>query len=210
MRIAILGTGQIAAGLGTRWSHAGHHVTIAGRTPTKAHALATRLSARAATIAEAVADADAVLLAITWDGVTDVLAAAGPLTGTVLIDPTNAVEHGTGVLRTPPGESAAQRIAAIVPGAHVVKAFNLFVADQWLNPNSPSVTVAISGDDHNALDLTKTLVRDAGAEPAVLGGLDRARQLEETAGFVIALTFTGVQPRTALPHIPMDLMPTPH
>jgi hypothetical protein len=210
MRIAILGTGQIAAGLGTRWSQAGHDVTIAGRTSAKAQALAARLSVRAATIRDAVADADAVLLAVAWDGVAGTLTAAGPLTGTVLIDPTNPVEHGTGVLRTPPGESAAQQIAALVPGAHVVKAFNLFVADQWLNPDSPSVTVAISGDDQHALDVTTTLVRDAGAEPAVVGGLDRARQLEETAGFVIALAFTGVQPRAALPHIPMDAVPAQH
>ena len=202
MRIAILGTGQIAAGLGTRWARAGHEITIAGRTPAKANALAAELAVRAATIREAVAGADAVLLAVAWDGVADVLASAGPLTGTVLIDPTNAVEHGTGVLRTPPGESAAQRIAALVPGAHVVKAFNLFVADQWLNPDSPSVTVAISGDDQRALDVTATLVRDAGAEPAVIGGLARARQVEETAGFVIALALGGVQPRTAIPHIP--------
>ncbi|HEY4454049.1 MAG TPA: NAD(P)-binding domain-containing protein [Pseudonocardiaceae bacterium] len=210
MHIAILGTGQIAEGLATRWSRAGHEITIAGRTPAKAHALATRLAVRTATIQDAVADADAVLLAIAWDGVADALAAAGPLTGTVLIDPTNAVEEGIGVLRTPPGESAAQQIAALVPGAHVVKAFNLFTADQWLDPDSPSVTVAISGDDQRALDITATLVRDAGAEPAIVGGLDRARQLEETAGFVIALAFTGVQPRNAIPHIPMHVVTAQH
>jgi hypothetical protein len=202
MRIAVLGTGLLAAGLGSSWSRAGHDITIAGRTPAKAQALAARLAARAASIPAAVADADAVLLAVAWDGVADVLRAAGPLTGTVLIDPTNAVEHGKGVLQTPPGESGAQRIAALAPGAHVVKAFHLFAADQWANPSSPAVTVAICGDDPRALDVTATLVRDAGAEPAVLGGLARARQLEEVAGFVIGLAFGGVQPRDALPVIP--------
>lgn len=204
MRIAVLGTGNMATALGSRWARAGHDITFAGRTPAKARALATRFSARAATIPDAVADADAVLLAVAWDGVADVLAAAGPLTGTVLIDPTNAVEHGTGVPRTPPGGSSTQHVAALVPAAHVVKAFNLFMADQWLDPDSPSVTVVICGDDQQALDVTKTLVRDAGAEPVVLGGLDRAHQLEETIGFVIALAFAGVQPRTALPHIPVQ------
>lgn len=205
MRIGILGTGPLAAGLGSSWSRAGHDIIIGGRDSAKAQALAARLSARAATIPAAVAEADAVLLAIAWEGVADVLRAAGPLTGTVLIDPTNAVGHGKGVLYTPPGESGAQRIAALAPGAHVVKAFHLFPSDQWADPASPAVTVVICGDDPHALEVTKTLVRDAGAQPAVLGGLDRARQLEETAGFVIGLAFSGVQPREAIPVIPTEM-----
>ena len=39
------------------------------------------------------------------------------------------------------------------------------------------------------------LVRDAGGVPAVLGPLDRTRQLEEVARFVIGLAFAGVDPR---------------
>ncbi|MEC3995531.1 hypothetical protein VSR01_19150 [Actinacidiphila sp. DG2A-62] len=46
------------------------------------------------------------------------------------------------------------------------------------------------------------LVRDVGARPVVLGGLDRARQLEEVAGFVIALALNGTDPSTAIPHFP--------
>ncbi len=134
MHIGILGTGALAAALGGRWSPAGHDITIAGRSPAKVHDLAARLSARPSTIREAVRDADAVLLAIAWDGVADVLREAGHWAGTVLIDPTNAVEHGIGVLRTPPGESGAQRIAALAPGAQVVKAFHLFPAEQWSDP----------------------------------------------------------------------------
>jgi predicted dinucleotide-binding enzyme len=46
------------------------------------------------------------------------------------------------------------------------------------------------------------LVRDAGGRPAVLGPLSRARQLEEVAGFVIGLAFSGVDPSSAIPRIP--------
>ncbi|HEY4022826.1 MAG TPA: NAD(P)-binding domain-containing protein [Pseudonocardiaceae bacterium] len=206
MRIGILGTGAIASALGGRWSRAGHHLTVAGRTAAKATDLAARLSARAATIREAVVDADAVLLAVAWEGVADILREAGPPAGTVLIDPTNAVEHGVGVLHTASGESGAQRIAALAPGSHVVKAFHLFPSDQWSNPAAPPETVAICGDDPHALDITRMLVRDAGAEPALLGGLDRARQLEEVAGFTIALAFAGVDPCTAIPHVPIETL----
>jgi hypothetical protein len=58
------------------------------------------------------------------------------------------------------------------------------------------------GDDPRALRIVGSLVRDVGGVPAVIGGLDRARQLEEVAGFVIALAFAGVDPRQAIPAVP--------
>ncbi|WP_435592334.1 NADPH-dependent F420 reductase [Nocardia sp. bgisy118] len=215
MRIGILGTGTLAAALGGCWTRAGHHVTVAGRSQDKARTLAARLGggARATTVREAVAGADAVLLAVAWDGVADILrsaeSATGTLAGTTLIDPTNAVDHGVGVLSTPPGGSGAQRVAELAPGAHVVKAFHLFPAEQWGELPGHPVTVAICGDHPNALRVTETLVRDAGAEAAVLGGLDRARQLEEAAGFVIALAFKGFDPRAAVPHVPAGARAVP-
>lgn len=208
MRIAILGTGLLAAALGARWTRAGHVVTVAGRSLVKAQTLAARLggNARATTVREAVVGVDAVLLAVAWTGVEDILtgaeASAGALAGTTLIDPTNAVAHGVGVLTTPAGRSGAQHVAALAPGAHVVKAFHLFPAEQWNDPESLPVTVTICGDHPHALRVTETLARDAGAETAVLGGLDRARQLEEAAGFVIGLAFKGFDPRAAVPHGP--------
>jgi 8-hydroxy-5-deazaflavin:NADPH oxidoreductase len=186
---------------------------MGGRSPAKAGAAAERIGerAQATTPREAVAGRDAVLLAVLWSGVEEMLesagAGAGSLAGTALIDPSNAVEHGVGVLLTGPGRSAAQRIAELAPGAHVVKAFHLFSANQWLDPATGSrapVTVAICGDDQAALQTVSGLVRDVGAIPAVLGALERARQVEEAAGFVIGLAFAGVDPQTAVPGVPAD------
>ncbi|MGW1742035.1 NADPH-dependent F420 reductase [Nocardia sp. NPDC001965] len=207
MRIGILGTGTLAGALGSRWTHAGHEILVAGRSPVKAQELAARLGgkAQAVRMREAVTEADAVLLAVTWTGVDDILrsvdAASGTLKGTTLIDPTNAIDHGVGVLRTPSGSSGAQYIADRAPGAHVVKAFHMFPAAQWNDATNPPVTVTICGDHPPALRITETLVRDAGAETAVLGPLGRARQLEEAAGFVIGLTFKGFDPRSAVPRV---------
>lgn len=201
MRIGILGTGTLAAALGTAWVRAGHDVTIGGRSPTKAQALAHRLGARAGTVRDAVAECAAVLLAVPWYAVADVLHSAGSLDGTVLIDPTNAVEHGVGVLLTGPGGSGAQRIAALAPGAHVVKAFHLHPAGHWASPGDAVMTVAMCGDDPAALRIAGELVRAAGGVPAVLGSLSRARQLEEVAGFVIGLAFRGVDPNSAIPRL---------
>jgi 8-hydroxy-5-deazaflavin:NADPH oxidoreductase len=211
MRIGILGTGMLAAALGEGWTRAGHELTVAGRSPAKAQELADRLGwrARAVTPRQAVADRDAVLLAVPWQGAEDMLcsagAADGSLEGTALIDPTNAVEHGVGVVLTGPGEAMAQRIARLSPGAHVVKAFHLFPSDQWTRSRAagePPVTVAMCGDDPEALRVVGELVRDVGGVPAVLGSLDRVRQLEEVAGFVIGLAFAGTDPNSAIPRVP--------
>lgn len=205
MRIGILGTGAVAAALGARWVAAGHEVVVGGRSPAKARALADQICGAARTPRDAVQERDAVLLAVPWPGVEDVLrevgAPDGALAGTTLIDPTNAVEHGVGNLLIGPGESAAGRIAALAPGAHVVKAFHLLTPDHWTDGTDREVTVALCGDDPAALDAVSRLVRDVGAVPAVLGGLDRARQLEEVAGFVIGLAFAGFDPAAAVPRV---------
>ena len=197
MRIGILGTGVLASALATGWSRAGHDITIGGRSPEKAAAIADAVGGTVSPVPEVAAEADAVLLAVSWTGVTQTLRAAGPLDGVPLIDPTNAVEHGVGFLQASP----AEHIAALVPGAHVVKAFHLFPAGLWTEPGTDKATVAMCGDDQRALRMVGTLITDVGGTPVVLGGLDRARQLEEVAGFVIGLAFSGIDPRSAVPSV---------
>jgi predicted dinucleotide-binding enzyme len=207
MRIGILGTGTLAVGLGAAWTRVGHEVLVGGRSPDRATAAASRMgaSARAVTPREAVTERDAVLVAVSWQGLPNILHAAGAtdgaLAGTPLIDPTNAVEHGVGELLTSDGRAVAEHVAGWAPGAHVVKAFHLFAADQWHEGRKP-VTVVLAGDHETALRITADLVRDVGARPAVLGPLRRARQLEEVAGFVIGLAFSGVDPNSAIPRVP--------
>jgi predicted dinucleotide-binding enzyme len=214
MRVGILGTGTLAQALGESWVRAGHELVIGGRSPAKAHAVARKLGPRARAVAppEAVTGRDAVLLAVSWDGVPDMLTSAGAgdglLDGTPLIDPTNAVEHGIGVLLTGQGESMAQRVAILAPGAHVIKAFHLFPAEQWTRTRrdgDPPVTVPMCGNDPAALRVVSKLARDVGGVPAVLGTLDRVRQLEEVAGFVIGLAFGGFDPNSAIPRLPKSV-----
>lgn len=195
MRIGILGTGTVATALAQAW--AGHDIVIAGRSPAKAEALAAAVGARAASPREAARGKDAVVLAVAWAGVDDMLGLADPPPGTVLVDPVNAVEHGVGVLLPP--TSAAEHIAAQAPGTRVVKAFHLFPAAQWTS--GTGVTVPICGDDPQALAVVGELVAATGSKAVVVGGLARARQLEEVAGFVIGLALRGVDPQSAIPRV---------
>lgn len=202
LRIGIIGTGNIARALGGVWASCGHAVYFNGRTPETAQSLAVEIGhgAVAASVVDAVREADVVLLAVPWDAVDSVLDQIEPAIGgasTVMIDPTNPVEHGVGRHLLEVG-SVAERIANRVQGARVIKAFNVHPSSHWEMANTRD-TVVIAGDDAEALAVVQGLVLDVRATPLVLGGLDRARQIEELAGTVIALAFGGVDPRSAVP-----------
>nr|WP_034089549.1 NAD(P)-binding domain-containing protein [Streptacidiphilus albus] len=212
MRIGILGTGTMASALAEAWTRAGHRVLVGGRSLDKAQAVAERLGdlVAAAVPAEVVRASDAVLVAVAWEGIDQVLALAGAAEGSfagkAVIDCTNAVDYASGMLKPAVG-SAAEHVAERAVGGHVVKALHLFAGTGWLSPapaGQPERTVAICGDDAGALDTTAELIRDLGAVPAVIGGLEHARQLEDVAGFVMRLVAAGCNPVTAVPFVDLS------
>src|SRR4030095_16188411 len=82
MRIGILASGLMGSKLGTILARAGHDVVFSySRSQRKLERVAREAGrgARAGPPAEAVADADAVLLAVHWTRVGDVLAQTGSL-----------------------------------------------------------------------------------------------------------------------------------
>src|SRR5690242_5936587 len=88
MRIGILGSGLMGAKLGTIFARAGHEVVFSyARSNDKLKKLARDAhgNARAGTPSEAVKDADAILLAVHWSRVDDVLKQAGDLSGKVIL-----------------------------------------------------------------------------------------------------------------------------
>ncbi|MFJ6570931.1 NADPH-dependent F420 reductase [Streptomyces sp. NPDC091292] len=191
MRIGLLGTGNMADALGTRWARAGHDVWVGGRSPDRAEALAARVGGRAGSLREAAGFGDVVLLAVPFPAGEEVAAElADVLTGRALIDCCNPVGPGFGLL-TDGGPAAALRIAAAAPGAHVVKAFNLCHEGVWrLTPpvfDGRPLGVPLAGDDAHALGLVRELTTDLGCVPYAAGGLDRAGLLEATAALLIGL-----------------------
>ncbi|HEX6524951.1 MAG TPA: NAD(P)-binding domain-containing protein [Streptosporangiaceae bacterium] len=92
MKIAVLGAGRVGSTVGRLWHAAGHDVTFASRHAIQPRALATELGkrAQAASVADAVAAAEVVFVAVPGPVVTEVLRAAGPLDGRIAIDATNS------------------------------------------------------------------------------------------------------------------------
>src|SRR5881275_84144 len=127
MRIGILGSGLMGAKLGTIWARAGHDVVFSyARSEQKLKKLArdAKGKARAGTPREAAEEADALLLAVHWSRIDDVLKQVGDVAGKVIITcslPMNAKETELVIAHT---SSGAEKLAKKVSDAVVVSAFN--------------------------------------------------------------------------------------
>ncbi len=199
MRIGILGTGLMGGKLGTIFARAGHHVVFSyARSERKLKRLAREAgaNARAGTPAEAIRDADALLLAVHWSRVDGVLKRAGDVSGKVIVTcslPMNADDTDLVIAHT---SSGAETLAKKVPRARVVSAFGtvpsevLFdVFEARRKTKRPSLVYC--GDDQDAKDLTAGLIRDVGFDPLDAGPLRIARYLEPFTLLVARLAYEG-------------------
>src|SRR5260221_11255133 len=126
MRIGILGSGLMGGKLGTLFARAGHEVVFSyARTERKLKRLAREAkgNARAGTRKEAARDADALLLAVHWSRVDDVLKQAGDLKRKIIVScsmPMNANDTRLVIAHT---SSGAEALAKKLPRSRIVAAF---------------------------------------------------------------------------------------
>ena len=197
MRIGILGSGLMGGKLGTLFARAGHEVVFSyARNGEKLKRLARIAggNARAGTPAEAAQGADALILAVHWSRLSDVLQEAGDVSGKVIVScslPMNADNTELVVAHT---SSGLEELAKIVPKARVVAAFNsvpsevLFgVYERRHRADRPSLVYC--GDDKRAKSLAATLIRDVGFDPVDTGPGRIARYIEPFALLVAQLAY---------------------
>ncbi len=181
MNIAIIGAGNVGRALATSATRAGHTVTISDNDPQEARAAAEATGAKAAgSNRDAIAGAEAVILAVPFAAVEGIVReAGGALDGKILIDVTNRLN-----LENPPaaldGTSNTEQIQAMAPGARVVKAFNTAFAARQADPVVDGVPADgyVAGDDEQAKAAVLDLVRSIGFRPIDAGALGMARALE--------------------------------
>src|SRR6267143_6806657 len=199
MRIGILGSGLMGAKLGTIWARAGHEVVFSyARSGPKLKKLArdARGKAQAGTPREAAQEADALLLAVHWSRVDDVLKQAGDVSGKVIVScslPMNADNTGLVIAHT---SSGAEALAKKVPKAQVVSAFNTVpsevrfgVFEARRKASRPSLVYC--GDDAKSKGIAAALIRDVGFDPVDAGPLRIARYTEPFALLVAQLAYEG-------------------
>ena len=193
MDVTIIGTGNMAQGIGTRLVAGGHGVTVLGTDAAKAQALASSLggSVQAGTSGTDPLRGDVVVLAVPYAAAADALAPyADQLAGRVVVDITNPLNDTFDGLVTPGDGSGAQEIAAALPeGARVVKAFNTTFAGTLTAGEvaGQPLDVFVAGDDDEAKATVAELVRSGGLNPIDAGPLARARELEAIGFLHIAL-----------------------
>jgi len=184
MRIGILGAGNVGTGLASAATRAGHQVALSATTPAHAQEAAAKAGAQAAASnADAVRDADVVVLAVPNAAVSDVAHELGEaLSGKVVVDVTNPLNDSSSDLTTS-GMSAAEQLQQQLPQASVVKAFNTIFASRHGNPteNGQPLDALVAGDDEGAKKTVAELAESLGYRALDAGGLRMARTLEEMA-----------------------------
>jgi NADPH-dependent F420 reductase len=187
MKVTIIGSGNMARGIGSRLVAGGNSVRILDRDPEKAEVLAGELQAQES--AEVTTGAfgdpiedDVVVLAVPYDAVEPIAEQYGSgLSGKVVVDITNPVDWETfDRLVTPPDSSAAEEIEGLLPEAAVVKAFNTTFAGTLVEGEvgGQPLDVFVASDDPGAKRKVMGLVEAGGLQPVDAGPLRRARQLE--------------------------------
>jgi predicted dinucleotide-binding enzyme len=125
---------------------------------------------------------DVVVLAVQYAAIAEVHAQrADQLDGKVVVDITNPLDYASfDTLVVPPDSSAAAEIAAALPRARVLKAFNTTYAGHLATGmvGDKPTTVLIAGDDADAKAQLAEVVTAGGLRAIDAGDLKRARELE--------------------------------
>jgi len=197
VRIGILGSGLMGGKLGTIFARAGHEVIFSyarGRQKLERLARQAGNRARPGTPDEA-ARADAVLLAVSWWRLNDVLKQAGSLSGKVVISCSLPMKRDNSDLAIAHKSSGAEALARKIPRARVVFAFSTVPSEVLFDVARPGrktrPSLVYCGDDRKAKRLAARLIRGAGFDPLDAGPLRIARYMEPATLLIAQLAYEG-------------------
>lgn len=193
MNIAIIGAGNIGRTLGLAWLKAGHAVKFGVRQPADPKLDDLRPTAPVQTVAEALAEADVVVLAVPGGAVAQFAAEHGAaLAGKVVVDATNNV-RGADMNNLAP-------LRAHAPQAALVRAFSTLGWENFANPQLADQTVDLFFTAAPAIRATaETLIRAVGLNPIYVGDLEATPLVDGLTRLWFALAFNqGYGRRVAL------------
>ena len=190
--ISIIGSGNMAAAIGTRAATHGHTVELMSRDTAKAQALADQIG-NGATVGTfgAKPAGDIVVLAVLYAGAVDAVAHYGDaLAGKILVDITNPFNADASGIVTTVGNSVSQQIAAVAPGsAHVLKAFNSIF--RGVIAQDKPLDVFFAGDSAEAKARFAAFLESLDMRPLDTGGLEMAYVLEWTGILLMGVARNG-------------------
>lgn len=190
--ISIIGSGSMAAAIGTRAVTHGHTVELLGRNAAKAQALADQIG-KGATVGTsgATPQGEIVFVAVRYDDVVSAVASYGEsLAGKIIIDISNPFNAEASGLVTAAGSSAAHEVAAVAPeSAHVVKALNT-IFGHVLAKGTP-LDAFIAGDSAEAKATVAAFLESLELRTLDAGGLQAAPILESAGLLLMGLARNG-------------------
>jgi len=206
LRTAIIGIGNLGGVLARQLVAGDETVVLAAADEAHAKALADELgpNATAASVEDAIAGADVVVLATWLDQTRELVPAQAPLLeNKVVVDPSNPIgfENGQMVRTLPEGESSGSVVAGLLPAsAHYVKAFgSLGAGDLAAGANhEPRTVLFYATDDEAAEAAAGSLIRAAGFEPLKVGGLSDAGRIEGPDGELQGRIFDLAEAQTTI------------
>ncbi|WP_046368996.1 NADPH-dependent F420 reductase [Flavihumibacter petaseus] len=197
--IAIIGaTGSIGSGIARSLAGGSNRLLLFAKQLDKAETLVGEIKSRNASAdvealecpANAAWEADIIILAVPYGAERElaekIKAVANQKVVISIANPLNATYNG---LVTPPDTSAAETLQQLLPHSKVVKAFNTTFAADFANTviAGKQVDTFLAGDDENAVATVSGLVKTAGFNPVMAGGLAVSRTLESMALLLISL-----------------------
>ena len=190
MKVGILGSGDVGRALGSGFVKYGHDTLLgareAGNAKAAGWAAAAGPKAKAGTFADAAAFGEVIVLATLWSGTENALKLAGgpkAFAGKVVLDVTNPLDFSHGM---PPRlthghtDSGGEQVQRWLPGAKVVKVFNIVGNAHMVNPDFPGgpPDMMLCGNDEGAKQTVTEICRQFGWPVIDIGGIEGARLLE--------------------------------
>lgn len=207
VRIGIIGSGRQGGAVGLQLAKAGHQILFSSRNPDNLKDLVAKAgpNARAGTPAEAAKFGDVILIAVPYGELPNVARDHGALMkGKIVIDCGNPRADRDGPMaKEALAKGTGLASAAYLPGVRLVRAFNAlsFVqVEREAHRAGEKLGIPIAGDDKAAVEIVARLVTDAGFDPVIVGGLERAREFDAgTPVYVKGLTARGFREALKLP-----------
>jgi predicted dinucleotide-binding enzyme len=207
MDIGIIGSGHIGGTLARLFTAAGHDVVIANsRGPDTLAGLVDEVGGglRAATVDEAARFGEVVVVAIPVKAVEDL--PPDPFAGKIVVDANNYYPGRDGQYESldTDATTSTEMLAAHLPGARVVKAFNTMnyrLLDSGGRPDAPAeerLAIFVAGDDAEAEDVVAGLIEELGFAPVDTGGLADGGRRQQPGTPVYGADLTAAQARDAL------------
>lgn len=187
LKIATIGAGHEGGALGTLFAKQGRSVMFSSRHPEELKGLVASAgpTAQAGTIEQAVQFGDVILVVVPYTAVEQIGKDYGQALAKkpLVFDVSNPIPRRDGdaiVNWVAQQGGAGLATAKLLPGAHLVRAFNainfLKLIQDAHRPGEP-VGVPIASDDPAAAALASTLIREIGFEPVLVGGLAMGKYL---------------------------------